>query len=58
MKPDPKPNLSEQGILANIDYSRSLRIKAHQEYLKCKREERYWRLQLSKLQPTSDSVEL
>jgi hypothetical protein len=58
MQTDPKPTLSQQGILANIDYSRSLRIKAHQEYLKCKRQERYWREELSKLQPTSDSVEL
>lgn len=58
MHTDPKPNLSEQGILANIDYARSLRIKAHQEYLKCKREERRWRNELTKLQPVSDSTRL
>jgi hypothetical protein len=58
MKSDPKPNLGPAGILANIDHSRCLRIKAHTEYLRLKRQERFWRDELSKLQPTSDSVVL
>lgn len=50
---DPKPNLGPAAIEANRDYYRSLRIKAHAEYLKYKRQERFWLLEL---QRTSDSV--
>jgi hypothetical protein len=55
MKTDPKPTLGPAAIEANMEYYRSLRIKAHAEYLNYKRQERLWREQL---QRTSDSVML
>ena len=58
MKQEAKPKLSVEALSANLDYFRSLRIKAHKEYLAMKRLERETREQLHLLQPTSDSVEL
>ena len=54
MKPDPKPNLGPEGIRANVEHYRCLRIQAHAEYLRVKRQERYWREQLHQL--ASDSA--
>jgi len=47
MKQDPKPNLGPAAIEANMEYYRSLRIKAHSVYLEHKRQERYWREKLN-----------
>lgn len=49
---DPKPQLSPAGILANIDHSQEKRKQAHSEYLKFKRQERYWREQLVLVEST------
>jgi hypothetical protein len=55
---DPKPNLGSAALEANRDYFRTLRMKAHSEYLAWKRLERQTNEQLKQLQPTSDSVRL
>ena len=51
---DPKPSLSSAAIKANLEHAQSQRVTAHSEYLKFKREERYWRDQLNKLTSTSE----
>ena len=53
---DPKPNLSSAAIKANLEHAQSQRVTAHSEYLKFKREERYWREQLNKITPGDSSV--
>jgi hypothetical protein len=58
MKPDPKPTLGAAALEANRDYFRTLRMKAHGEYLAWKRLERQTSEQIKQLQPTSDSVRL
>jgi hypothetical protein len=58
MKPEVKPNLGTAALLANREYYRALRIKAHAEYLAWKRLERQTNEQLAQLQPASDIVGL
>jgi hypothetical protein len=48
MKPDPKPNLSRAGILANIDHLES-RVKTAQDS---------WQQELNELQYWLDQLEL
>ena len=47
---DPKPNLGRAAIEANIEHLRCLRMKAHSEYLRLKRQEQAWREELAKLE--------
>ena len=54
-KSDPKPHIGAAALIANIDYYRSMRIKAHSEYLKAKRLERAYIEHLHKLEKRSDS---
>jgi hypothetical protein len=58
MKQDLKPNLGRAALEANREYFRSLRMKAHSEYLYWKRLERQTQEKILQLQPTSDSVRL
>lgn len=58
MKPDHKPTLGSAALEANLEYFRSLRIKAHGEYLAMKRLERQTQEKLQRLQPASDSARL
>ena len=48
---DPKAIIGAAALEANRDYFRTLRIKAHSEYLAWKRLERQTQQQLEQLQP-------
>lgn len=39
--------LGTAAIQCNVEYYRAQRIKAHSEYLRAKRQERYWQQQLN-----------
>jgi len=58
MKSDPKPNLSKEGILANIDHYESRVKSAHDNWERELQALQYWLDQLDLLQPASDSVVL
>ena len=49
MQTDIKLKLGAAACDANMDYYRSLRIKAHSQYLNYKRQERYWREELNNI---------
>jgi hypothetical protein len=61
MKPDPKPTMSAEGILANISYYESRVKSAHYNWEQELQSLQHWMEQLDQFynyQPTSDSVEL
>jgi hypothetical protein len=58
MKPDPKPNLSKAGILANIDHYECRVQTAKDSWEQELQQLQYWMEQLEQLQRTSDSVSL
>jgi hypothetical protein len=50
MKPDPKPNLSREGIAANIDHLESRVQRAHDNWQSELNELQYWLDQLESLE--------